>query len=597
MKRISIVVAAAIGLALLSACSDDPEPTTVASTATVAPTATTDQGSTAATVTVAPEPEPTATEAAAPEPTAATQPQPTAPATPTTIATPEPQPTATAVPTPAPTATPQPQATAITAPTAAPEPQATATTVPTAAATAEPRPTATTVPTPTATPTATAQPAAKEPSASGGDITFTLDELEDSGQTGTATLTAVGDTTLVELTLSAGASETELVHIHTGQCGDTLAGVAHALTNFVGGDGASVTAVDATLDSLLTGGFAINSHMSGNPGVYTACGNIPAKGQSVSVALDELNASGQSGTATLTSIGDTTIVELTLTTGSLETELVHIHTGQCGESLAGVAHPLTNFVDGSGASVTTVDASLASLLTGGFAINSHESGNPATYTACGNIPAVGETVSFALDELNASGQSGTATLTAIGDATVVKLTLSSGALETELVHIHTGQCGDTLAGVAHPLTNFVDGSGSSVTTVDVALDSLLTGGFAVNSHENGNPANYTACGNIPGPTQVSIQQFRHPDVVVAVGTTVRWTNLDQSTHTVTLGSNGVPSDGFDSGFVRGGATFEFTFDTPGTFAYTCTIHPNMNATIQVGEATPVVAGNPLYNLF
>ena len=401
----------------------------------------------------------------------------------------------------------------------------------------------------------------------------------------------------MRLELSAGATGTELVHIHTGQCGDTLAGVAHPLANFVGGSGSSVTTVEASLDNLLTGGFAVNSHQSGNPGTYTACGNIPAKGQSVSIVLDEINASGQSGTATLTAIGDTTVVSLALSTGALETELVHIHTGQCGESLAGVAHPLTNFVGGSGSSITTVDASLDSLLTGGFAVNSHQSGNPGTYTACGNIPAKGEPVTFALDELNASGQSGTATLTAIGDTTVVSLTLSIGALETELVHIHTGQCGDTLAGVAHPLTNFVGGSGASVTTVDASLDSLLTGGFAVNSHQSGNPGTYTACGNIPGPIQVSIQQFRFQDVVVAVGTTVRWTNLDPSTHTVTLGSNGVRADGFDSGNIMNGATFEFTFDTPGTFAYTCTIHPSMNATIQVGEATPVVVGSPLYNLF
>ena len=59
-----------------------------------------------------------------------------------------------------------------------------------------------------------------------------------------------------------------------GQC-DTLGGVAHALTNFADGSGSSVTLVDASLTSLLTGGFAVNAHNTGDPGVYTACGNIP----------------------------------------------------------------------------------------------------------------------------------------------------------------------------------------------------------------------------------------------------------------------------------------------------------------------------------
>ena len=369
------------------------------------------------------------------------------------------------------------------------------------------------------------------------------------------------------------------------------------------GSGASVTTVDATLESLLTGGFAVNAHESGNPGTYTACGNITAKGEPVSITLDALNASGQIGTATLTAIGDTTLVELALSAGSLQTELVHIHAGQCGDSLGGVVHGLSSFVGGSVASVTTVDTTLDSLLTGGFAVNAHQSGNPGTYTACGNIPTKGQPVSITLDGLNASGQAGTATLTAIGDTTLVELSLSAGALETELVHIHAGQCDETLADVVHVLTNFVGGSGASVSTVDVTLDSLLTGGFAVNAHQSGNPGVYTACGNIPGTGETSvqasveakIQQFAHMGLTVAVGTTVRWTNLDQSTHTVTLGSNGSNAGGFDSGNLRRDATFEFTFDTPGAFAYTCTIHPSMNATITVEGVATAASGNPLYS--
>ena len=85
-----------------------------------------------------------------------------------------------------------------------------------------------------------------------------------------------------------------------------------------------------------------------------------------------------------------TEIVLHIAPGDLGTELVHIHNGQCGDDLGGVLGGLTSFVNGSGASVTTANATLASLQSGGFAINSHEAGNPGTYTACGNIPASAE---------------------------------------------------------------------------------------------------------------------------------------------------------------------------------------------------------------
>ena len=215
------------------------------------------------------------------------------------------------------------------------------------------------------------------------------------------------------------------------------------------------------------------------------------------IMLNEQNASGQAGWAALTAKGDQTVVVLNLTTGTMESELVHIHTGSCGDNLGGVANGLSKFVGGAGYSVTTVDASLDSLRNGNFAINSHQMGNPGTYTTCGNLPIEADSITISLSELNSSGQSGWASLTARGSKTEAVLLLSPGTLQTELVHIHTGQCGDTLGGVVHGLTSFAGGSGGSMTLVDVSLSSLRTGDFAVNSHQMGNPGTYTSCGNIP----------------------------------------------------------------------------------------------------
>ncbi len=109
-------------------------------------------------------------------------------------------------------------------------------------------------------------------------ITFNLDAQNSSGQSGTATITTQGDGVEVVLDLSAGAMETELVHIHEGTCGPGLGGVAHPLTSFSGGSGQSTTVIaGVALNSLRTGNFAINSHQAGNPGVYTACANIPTR--------------------------------------------------------------------------------------------------------------------------------------------------------------------------------------------------------------------------------------------------------------------------------------------------------------------------------
>ena len=171
-----------------------------------------------------------------------------------------------AVPSPTPTAIPTP--TAVPPPTAMPTPVPT----PTPIATATPVPTATLdlTPTPAPTPTATTMSAAAALT-----ITLVLADLNGSGQSGTATLIPLGDQIQVVLDLSSGGKRSELVHIHSGQCGDKLRGVNYLLNSFVGGSGLSTTTVETSLDEVQDGDHAIHVHQGGNPAVYTACGNIP----------------------------------------------------------------------------------------------------------------------------------------------------------------------------------------------------------------------------------------------------------------------------------------------------------------------------------
>ena len=199
----------------------------------------------------------------------------------------------------------------------------------------------------------------------------------------------------------------------------------------------------------------------------------------------------------------------------------------------------------------------------------------------------------ALDEMNDSGQSGWATLTGRGGDTEVVLSLPGATMSSNLVHVHSGQCGDSLGGVAHGLTNIVDGI-SVILAEGVSLDSILTGAFAVNAHNADDPSIYTACGNLPAREPMSeslpviiqspIVNAILADLTVGVGTTVTWTEEDITGHTTTSGSRGLfDGIGWDSGTLKQGDSFSYTFTEVGTFPYTCEIHPTMNATVTVTE--------------
>jgi plastocyanin len=83
-------------------------------------------------------------------------------------------------------------------------------------------------------------------------------------------------------------------------------------------------------------------------------------------------------------------------------------------------------------------------------------------------------------------------------------------------------------------------------------------------------------GGQPGANEVWIQgmAFNPASVTVTAGTTIKWTNKDSITHTVTADDNS-----FDSGNIAANGTFSHTFSSAGTFTYHCKIHPNMTASV------------------
>jgi plastocyanin len=216
----------------------------------------------------------------------------------------------------------------------------------------------------------------------------------------------------------------------------------------------------------------------------------------------------------------------------------HIHTGTC-EAIGDVVFPLSNVSDAFevngtpeagdawmgpesaiavDAGVTTVDAALADIVSGGHTLVVHESAeNIGNYIACGDVGGVmlGESdLPVGLGELNDSGYSGVALLHDNGDGTTdVSIYLTADEEE--------------------------EGAG------DVSID-------------------------------IKDFAFSTPEIEIAAGTTVTWTNQDSTPHTVSQSGGG-----FESGKLDNGGTFSFTFDEPGTYEYFCQFHANMKGTIVV----------------
>jgi amicyanin len=78
------------------------------------------------------------------------------------------------------------------------------------------------------------------------------------------------------------------------------------------------------------------------------------------------------------------------------------------------------------------------------------------------------------------------------------------------------------------------------------------------------------------PTDITSWAFDNPNLSIAAGQTVTWTNTGAQQHTVTTDDASV-----DSGLIDPDNTFSYEFDVPGTYTYHCTPHPWMKATVTV----------------
>ncbi len=106
---------------------------------------------------------------------------------------------------------------------------------------------------------------------------FTMTAQNGSGETGTVTLTALGDKTRVEVALVNSPGDTpQPAHIHEGSCAKLNPKPKYPLVVLV--DGVSTSMVAMPMKDLVAGGFAVNVHKSTSDiPTYVACGDLSSK--------------------------------------------------------------------------------------------------------------------------------------------------------------------------------------------------------------------------------------------------------------------------------------------------------------------------------
>jgi amicyanin len=86
--------------------------------------------------------------------------------------------------------------------------------------------------------------------------------------------------------------------------------------------------------------------------------------------------------------------------------------------------------------------------------------------------------------------------------------------------------------------------------------------------------------NQTGAVAIDNFTFNPQNVTVKSGTTVTWTNKDDIPHAIAAVGKQFKSKVMDTD-----NSYSFTFTTPGTYAYFCSLHPHMTGTIVVEAAT------------
>ena len=121
-------------------------------------------------------------------------------------------------------------------------------------------------------------------------------------------------------------------------------------------------------------------------------------------------------------------------------------------------------------------------------------------------------------------------------------------------------------------------------TSHLGILSFNSGNLSIQSLSHPNGSDNNSVKIAVGSSKPENNQFYVPETITIMkGEKVKWTNEDNSIHTVTSGLPGELNLGsdFDSNFLATGETFEHLFPSQGLFNYFCTLHPDMVGKVEV----------------
>lgn len=176
------------------------------------------------------------------------------------------------------------------------------------------------------------------------------------------------------------------------------------------------------------------------------------------------------------------------------------------------------------------------------------------------------------------------------------VTAGNGSFDSDMiksggswVHTFTTVGSFTYSCILHPnMRGTVDvGRGGSPQAIETAAAPEAavtdTGGSAPTTAAT----DLTASTILPVNIDVADNEFKPNTATVAVGGTVTWKLIGQAAHTVTA-----DDQSFNSGLLKPGESYPFTFSTLGSFTYTCLVHPGMTGTIEVVPPEQAAALQP-----
>ncbi len=106
---------------------------------------------------------------------------------------------------------------------------------------------------------------------------------------------------------------------------------------------------------------------------------------------------------------------------------------------------------------------------------------------------------------------------------------------------------------------------------------LVAAGCGGDDEDGGGAAGSGADASSSAKVKITSFKYAPPSLTVKRGGTVTWTNEDKAPHTATVKGG----KGFDTDTLQTAKSEQLTFDTAGTFAYVCELHPFMKGTVVV----------------